>query len=212
MKLGSRNIFPPLRGSNGPAGKGQETRGFTMVELIMGAVIVGFITVVLYKMLSFGVTSFKTGGTKLSNLQDASLLTLRLKRDIHSLAEPVTKVSADEYSLKVNKVNRETGEKFKEIVTYKVVGTSASDRVIERAAVDSSGVSTSRRKYGKGNYEQFSLDPIKITVKGVDVEGYKVNIKFQSEEEKGVIDFNTAIFPRNVNTAAKGDTWNYLEN
>jgi prepilin-type N-terminal cleavage/methylation domain-containing protein len=187
-----------------PGKSGTRSRGMTLLELMIVAGIGAFLSVVLYRMLFFSTSSFSTGGRKLSNLQDASLLTLRLKNDIHTMVEDIDLSTPGNYKIKINRIDPLTGVLAVAEAVYSVVG-SGSERVVKREIVEN-GVASDTHRYGRGNYESFLIEAIDIN----GVKGYKSTIVFQSEEGSGAIKFESAIFPRNIGKVLTGDNWEYF--
>lgn len=179
-------------------------RGVTLIELMMVAGIGAFLSIVLYRMLFFSTSSFSTGGRKLSNLQDASLLTLRLKNDIHTMVEEIDLSTPGSYKIKINRVDSLTGNLSVAEAVYKVVG-SGENQVVQREILEN-GATSDTHKYGRGNYESFTIEQIDIN----GVKGYKSVIVFQSDEGSGSIKFESVIFPRNVGRKLSGDNWEYF--
>jgi len=194
--------------------------GYTLLELMIAAVIAGLLAASVYRYMTFATSAYSAEAAKLNNLQDASLLLARLRKDIHNLrnmpdgSSPVIRGTDGSHIFSIHKVDHATGHIGSIRISYSVVGDDQERRVI-RKVMDGPDTDSSS-SYGRGSFDSFALEPVDID----GVKGFRARISFIQAENAGenhspsaqrsAVTFDTLLFPRNTGTEIKGDNWEYF--
>ncbi|NLI77179.1 MAG: prepilin-type N-terminal cleavage/methylation domain-containing protein [Candidatus Riflebacteria bacterium] len=168
-------------------------RGFTLIEAVVVAFLVAFVSMIIYKLFSGTFSNFFKTQTKLTNLRAASVLLEHLKHDVrlatiptNEAAKPKIASSADSLTFRF-----EIQDTTRKMVTYEF-----KDGVVTRMEDGRANRTISQAKVGKFFIDDPTLGTSQILKVEIEVDDELEEDKRSANSKGNMVRMTAVLFPR----------------